>query len=292
MEPGTYRRSLKSPAGEEFFDLLFFRPAAYLLVRLISRTPITPNQVTGLSLAAGLAAAWGLSWGNRAGMTWGAVLYALANVLDCADGQLARLKNTGTLLGRVVDGAADYISGVFITFGLGLGLANSGRPMWGLVILAGISSAIHATFFDFFQSEFLARSAGKSNFIDSEAGRFAAEMERMRSGPRALLKTWLLRFYLSYLRIQKILGQALEASGSRTTANGSDSAAMIRIWSFLGPTTNRTILIICALFGRIDYYLWIVVGAGNAWLAFAYILEARYRRRIMSDRRPASEGTR
>jgi len=156
----------------------------------------------------------------------------------------------------------------------------------------GERRAIHATFFDLYQSEFLERSAGKPNFIDREAARFSAEIERMQSDPRTKLKRLLLRLYLSYLRVQKILGQALEASGSRTTANGSDSAAMIRIWSFLGPSTNRTILIISALFGRIDYYIWIVVGAGNAWLAFSYILEARYRRRIMSDGRPASEGTR
>ena len=164
--------------------------------------------------------------------------------------------------------------------------------MWGLVVLAGISSAIHATFFDWYQSEFLARSAGKPNFIDREAARFSTEIERMQSDPRAKLKRSLLRSYLSYLRIQKILGQSLEASGSFATATDSGSSAMIRIWSFLGPTTDRTILILCALLGRIDYYLWIVISAGNAWLVFSWILEARARRRITNGGRPAAEGTR
>jgi hypothetical protein len=54
---------------------------------------------------------------------------------------------------------------------------------------------------------------------------------------------------------------------------------MIRLWSFLGPTTNRTLLIVCALIGRIDLYLWIIVVAGNLWLAVCSIVQGRIHRK-------------
>ena len=90
-----YRRSLKLPEAEELLDLAFYRPLAYAFVRAVYRTPITPNQVTLLSLAGGLAAAWCFTAGVGPALAWGALWYALANILDCADGQLARLQGSG-----------------------------------------------------------------------------------------------------------------------------------------------------------------------------------------------------
>ena len=48
---------------------------------------------------------------------------------------------------------------------------------------------------------------------------------------------------------------------------------MIRLWSFLGPTTNRSTLIICSFFGRVDVYLLLVVALGNTWLLFCMLLQ-------------------
>ena len=47
---------------EEFFDLVFYRPLAYLLVKSIYRTRITPNQVTWLALLIGFIGAPGPSF--------------------------------------------------------------------------------------------------------------------------------------------------------------------------------------------------------------------------------------
>ena len=41
--------------AEEILDLIFYRPLALGFVKLIYRLPVTPNQVTYLSLLAGLA---------------------------------------------------------------------------------------------------------------------------------------------------------------------------------------------------------------------------------------------
>jgi len=60
-----YKKSLKMAEVEEFVDLYFYRPLAYLLVRAIYRTSITPNQITLFSITIGLAAAFCLGTGRR-----------------------------------------------------------------------------------------------------------------------------------------------------------------------------------------------------------------------------------
>ena len=147
-----YRASLKRPEAEELLDLWIYRPIAFVLAKLLVLTPATPNQITAAALASALAAGIALSLGTRSGFVAGAVLYALANVLDCCDGMVARLKANGTQIGRMIDVFADTISGVFVYLGLGIGLARSGvelpLPVWPLVALGGISFALQSALFD------------------------------------------------------------------------------------------------------------------------------------------------
>ena len=262
------------------------RPAAFLLVKVIAPLPVTPNQVTMLSLAAGLAAAYAFSSGTPAGFTWGALFYLFANILDCADGQLARLQKSGTVLGRVVDGAADYCSGIAIFIGLGIGLASSGAGTWWLVVFAGISSGVHAMFFDRYQTEFISSAAGETDFIGGEIARFEAEIARLPSVGTGAARICLLQCYMAYMRVQKRFRPAKSPPAPGVLP--ANRVLMIRIWSLLGPTTNRTLLIVCALVGRIDVYLWSVAVAGNAWLLAASLLQARLRRATGSAPAPAA----
>ena len=107
-----YRRSLKMPEAEEPLDLLFYRPLAYPFVKAVYRLPITPNQVTLLSLLAGLCSGWCFSRAPHGALSWAATWYLAANVLDCSDGQLARLQHSGhEVVGAIVVSAvAKYSS--------------------------------------------------------------------------------------------------------------------------------------------------------------------------------------
>jgi phosphatidylglycerophosphate synthase len=281
MNESEYKRSLKFPPSEEILDLLFYRPVAFVLVKAIAPTPVTPNQLTMASLAAGLATAAAFASGTRAGLIWGAFLYALANVLDCADGQLARLQKSGTLLGRVVDGAADYLSGIAVFIGLGIGFVSPGGVSWWLVALAAISSGVQAMLFDRYQSEFISASAGEPDFAEREIARFRMELERMRLEGRDRVKAFLLQFYIAYLVTQ------LRFRGTDYAGQVANRTVMIRLWSVLGPTTNRTLLIVCAFAGRIDLYLWSVAAGGNVWLLATSLLQARLRRGEIPARPPA-----
>ena len=278
-----YKRSLKMPQAEEVFDLVFYRPLAFVLVKGIYRLPVTPNQVTLFSLLAGLVAAWFFASGNPGLLIGGAVWYAIANILDCADGQLARLQSSGTLLGRVVDGVADYISSAAIFLGIGFGLAASGASAWWLVFMAGISSALHAMFFDHEQSEFLSASRGDGRFLDGEIAQFAERVDDLKRSRQERMKIFILSFYIRYLKLQQRASTRQEQHVCDPQLYRTRNRVMIRLWSFLGPTTNRSLLIACALSGRIEAYLWIVVVAGNIWLPVCYVLQGRIQRKIASE---------
>lgn len=86
----------------------------YLFVRLVRNTPITPNQVTFLAFLVAVGGAIGFALGTRNGLLAGAVLINVALALDCADGQLARLRGLSSQVGAWSDYHADKLKDGFL----------------------------------------------------------------------------------------------------------------------------------------------------------------------------------
>ncbi len=258
-----YRRSLKMPEAEELFDLYFYRPVAFAFVKLIYRLPITPNQVTLLALIAGLASAWHFAAATPHALIWAGTWYGVANILDCSDGQLARLQHSGTPHGRLIDGVVDYIVSIAIFTCIGSGMATTETAAWLLVIAAGLSSALHALLFDHYQNEFISIVRGERIFNDRELDKINA------AGIRRTPASLVLNIYRQYLYLQSRFLSAPQNVDPGTYR--SSHLGMIRLWSFLGPTTNRTALIVSAIAGRVDIFLWAVVIPGNIWTAFCLV---------------------
>lgn len=107
----------KSQDTEEWLDRVFTRPIGYLWARFFARLGVHPNTVTILSIIIGISSAWFFAHGSyrTEGCTGlalnavGVLLMVWANFYDSADGQLARMTNQKTQLGRILDGAASMI---------------------------------------------------------------------------------------------------------------------------------------------------------------------------------------
>src|SRR5689334_22463215 len=86
------------------FNTYIARPPAAALVILLKSTPITPNQVTFLSaaMALGSCAVWITVPGYLGGLL-GAIGILLSFIVDCADGQLARVRGTMSAVGHHLD---------------------------------------------------------------------------------------------------------------------------------------------------------------------------------------------
>ncbi len=128
------------------------RPPAAVLVYLLQGTRVTPNQVTFLAtfVALGACALFIVLPG-----WWGAIVAALvfefSFILDCVDGQLARVRKTSSPLGHHLDFLMDEIKAFFVfgavTVRLWLETGDARLLLVGLAGMACLGSGLCMTTF-------------------------------------------------------------------------------------------------------------------------------------------------
>ena len=110
------------------------------LIRPLKNSPITPNHITTLGLAAGLAAGALYATGERSLANVAGALFMLALLLDHADGELARLAGKSSKFGYYYDQIVGFINFVALFAGIGVGVRSEGLGEWGLPL--GIVAAL------------------------------------------------------------------------------------------------------------------------------------------------------
>jgi hypothetical protein len=293
-----YIKSLKRLEVEELPDLFLFRPLAFFLVKGIYRTNITPNQITMVSLLVGILAGVSFGFGRRSTILLGGLLFGLSIVLDCADGQLARLKKNGTRLGRILDGLVDYIvsGAVYLGIGIGLALASSHPLLWWVILAAtGASHVFHSLSVDHYRSRFLAHVEGSSDSVEEDDYRaFKAELDVLKAGRGHFLRKTLIGLYLRYLNVQKKMTSRAAGAGRAKQASMEEFYARnktaMRGWTLLGPSMGGLLLIAAALLGRFDLYFWGRIVVMNLWAAVMYFVQFRIDHSL-ADETEAEDGS-
>lgn len=149
---------------EELVDLYFHRVLATCLVERLLPLPVTSNQVTIASGLAGLAAGVCIALAGPYTLAWvaiGGILVLISVVLDCADGQLARLRGEASLVGRALDGSIDIVPVVSVFVGSALFLVHHGlSPTYvaPVALVAGYSWKRHAAGYDRAKQLYLANT--------------------------------------------------------------------------------------------------------------------------------------
>jgi phosphatidylglycerophosphate synthase len=146
----SYRRTKKPKYIMR--NRLVARPLAAVLLVPLARTRVTPNQVTFASLAVFVAAAaLLLGLPGWAGLLIAVGVLELSYVLDCVDGQLARLRGTSSPVGAHLDFLMDELKAFMLVAATGARLwRDDGRTQWLVEALAGlvaVASAISLTTF-------------------------------------------------------------------------------------------------------------------------------------------------
>ncbi len=113
----------------------FDRHLSHLISRRLARTIVTPNGVTLVNVAIGLAAAFLLSLGGYSFQICGTLLFLLCVVLDGVDGEIARLKFQETVFGHYLDIITDNIVHCAIFIGLAFGLYHQSGNTFYLYLL-------------------------------------------------------------------------------------------------------------------------------------------------------------
>ena len=140
----------KLPREAQFFDVnglwYFFNG---WLVRILYPTPITPNQITFLSLVLGLLSAGFYFSGKPDALVWGAVFLYGKVILDNVDGNLARARGASSRFGRFLDSLADFLVTVLVYIGATFYLVqeNGDIGLWYLGFFALLFGFIQSTYF-------------------------------------------------------------------------------------------------------------------------------------------------
>src|SRR5262249_58203990 len=97
-----------------YLDRLVPRRLSPVVTRLLLPTPVTPNAVTVFGTAVGVAGGSLIGSAGTAGIVAGVLCLLASGVLDCSDGELARLRGESSRLGHVLDVAGDTLVAVSV----------------------------------------------------------------------------------------------------------------------------------------------------------------------------------
>ncbi|WP_182906072.1 CDP-alcohol phosphatidyltransferase family protein [Microbispora sp. H13382] len=128
-------------SGEHWAGLLYMRRLSIYATWLLAKTPISPNQVTGLMIVCGVAAGAVLALPGFWAALGAALLIQVYLLLDCSDGELARWTGRTSITGVYLDRVGHYFAEAALLIGLGF-RASETLPDWYTVM--GVAAALGA----------------------------------------------------------------------------------------------------------------------------------------------------
>jgi hypothetical protein len=290
-----FRSVLKSREVEDPINLWFNRPLAYAFVALVYRTPLTPNQVTLLSIAVGSGAAACWWYGTPQAMLWGGILLWASAILDGADGILARAKQSFSELGRALDGSADLVVAALTVAAAARHLWQQQHSLWLVVLLVPLitMTSLQIHLYDFYKESFLLRTRldwdGVPERIADVEERIAA-LERERA-PWAYRRA--MRLYLSLIVGQTRVIRWTDPAGSREQSSfrvtpqsvaeyREFNLGPLRVWTALSLAPHSYLFAISGMFDRLDLYLWCRLLLGSALFLVVLLWQRRASARTLA----------
>ncbi|MFP4368726.1 MAG: CDP-alcohol phosphatidyltransferase family protein [Candidatus Kapaibacterium sp.] len=198
--------TFKSKDTEEFIDIYFYRPIGLKTAFLAERLNLTPNAVTYVSIVLGSVAGhlffYDNIWINIAGM----LLLICANILDSADGQLARMTGQTTKTGRFLDGFAGNLWFLSIYVHIGLRVISGGGPLavFLLLLVTGVNHSFQAALADYYRNFYLYIVARVKNSRPDDSKDIDEELSRIRFQENPVGKIFT-KLYSNYTKQQELL---------------------------------------------------------------------------------------
>ena len=264
-----YELSLKSIETENYIDRIFFRPLGFWIAKLLRNSGITPNMVTVISIFIG-ASAGPLFYYNSLRLTLlGIFCLVFANLLDCVDGQLARLTGIKSKIGRVLDGFAGNIWFILIYVFLALRLKNEyGSYLFFIpAVLSGFSHIVQANITDYYKTlhlYFVSREKG-SEFQNSNEIR--TQHKNMKRGFGKML----FFIYMGYTLLQEAITPRLQGMLKQLhTRYGNDIPENIRM-DFRRKSSRimKRYIDFMTFNGRV-FLLFLAVLSNEVWIYFFF----------------------
>lgn len=267
-EPYSYRASIKSNVSDELINTILIRPLAGLIVRLLYRTPVTPNQVTIAAILAGLSSAFFYAQGGASSTAAAGLLIALKDILDSADGQLARAKNQYSRAGRFLDSIGDFIVNCFVFAAIGWSLFRSTEDpvvfFWAVLGLAGITLRVSFHVFSIVSYLHLEGKYEKNRIIEE-----ITEEDRQGDAATLRLQQMFVAIYGWQDRLMLRIDDWCRGRALREEFRGRwyGDRISLRLSGFLGFGTELFVLTVFSLFNDLEMYLFVNMIVMNGIMA-------------------------
>lgn len=263
-----YEASLKSIETENIVDRAFYRPIGFRIARALRGTGVTPNMVTIVSIFVGAAAGYMFYHEDLVYTLCGILVLVLANILDCVDGQLARLTGIKSAIGRILDGFAGDIWFASIYVGFALRLSHEYGTYWffALAVASGLSHLVQANITDYYKTLHL-------YFISKDKGSEFQSLEQVRMRHKEMKLGINKTFYFLYrgytllqVKATPSLQRMLQSLHSKY---GDDIPENIRT-EFRRQSRALMRYIDLLTFNGRTIIMFIVVLIGEVWIYFLY----------------------
>ncbi len=137
-EKTLFRSLIKDTEG--FMSKHVERPISLAISRRLVETPLTPNQMSLISIFVGLVGALLMSWPGRMWPVGGALLFLFHSILDGCDGELARIKFMESRWGGLMDFWGDNVVHAAVFIGIARHWSAIEPGLWPQG-LAGLATA-------------------------------------------------------------------------------------------------------------------------------------------------------
>ncbi len=200
----------KSKETEELVDIIFYRPFGYVIAKLSYKLRFTPNQITVASIFLGIIAGHLFYYNSLSLNIVGIILLIVANAMDSADGQLARMTNTKSRYGRILDGFGGNLWFLSIYLHLYFRLLNDGisPAFFLLILLAGIGHSFQSAYADYYRNHFMYFIYGKNKSEIDDLSALKKEYKNL-TWTNNFVKKFLMRVYINYTVQQRIFSRNL-----------------------------------------------------------------------------------
>jgi hypothetical protein len=276
--------------AEGVLDLYFYRRVGFQLAKFFAKLGISPVGVTLLGGVFGIAAGHLYFYRNLTTNVAGMVLHVCANLLDNADGQLARLTGRQSREGRIIDSVVDHLIFISIYVHLTLRCFVEGAPpiLFLVALVAALSHGLQSGAADYYRNAYLyfVSQRSRGDFDSSAALRSDYQKLNWRDRP---WQKFLVMLYLNFTRQQEMISPVLKklretvdrlfdeqipewfAAQYRNAAQPA-----FKFWGVLMTNTRMFLLLAVLLLDRPAWFFLIEITMFN--LVLVYLL---YRQRNM-----------
>ncbi len=186
------------------------RPISFPVTWVLIRLGLSANQVTYLSVFVVFTATTLMCTGERVLIIVGALLFNVWAILDCTDGNVARVRRENTKYGDFVDALGGYIAFAFVLLAMGITaeLSKSNAPDFlhsvDFVLMGALASIFNLTMRLIYQhfrnvsGQRIMREGSLEFAIDSNFGITGLLMPAILIGVLFRHLHWIVLFYLVF----------------------------------------------------------------------------------------------